>query len=309
MKHMSTSTLVKTPHLENTLAPTPASSGRSLTSKITHEPLVHFLLVGSLILTASTIVSKHRNNADRRIVIDKSLVMHFVTLYEAQMGALPSQSQVNGMIDDYIRQEVQFREAKRMGLDKDDEIVRRRLASKFDFLERDLVAVPDPSTEDLERYYYNHQKDFLQPPRVSFTHIYFSPDHGGDPAARFRAEETLIKLQSKRVTRAPDLGDRFALQTDYSDFERLDLVQQFGDSPIVERVFRSTIRQWNGPVRSGYGWHLIYVAHREEASLPPLDEVRDKVKAAYIDRMKEKTNREKYDALQKGYIIERAYLR
>jgi parvulin-like peptidyl-prolyl isomerase len=105
------------------------------------------------------------------------------------------------------------------------------------------------------------------------------------------------------------LGDRFALQTDYSDFERLDLVQQFGDSPIVESVFRSTVRQWSGPVRSGYGWHLIYVSHREDASLPRLDEVRDKVKAAYIDRMKEKTNREKYDALQKGYIIERAYLR
>jgi len=274
-----------------------------------HEPLVHFLLLGGLIFAASAIVTEHRDNAARRIVIDKNLVVHFITLYEAQMGTPPSRSQLDGMIDDYVREEVQFREAKRMGLDTDDEIVRRRLASKFAFLQRDLVAVPEPSAEGLQRYYDSHPNDFLQPATVTFTHIYFSPDHGGDAVAYSRAQQALTKLQSEAVTRAPELGDRFPLQTDYGDVQRHDLLQQIGDSPIVEKAFTTPTQQWAGPVRSGYGWHLVYVSHREEASVPPLREVQDKVAAAYVEDMKEKANKAKYDDFAKKYVVERDYLR
>jgi peptidyl-prolyl cis-trans isomerase C len=304
---MSSLTFIRTRNFD--VATALARGNRYSLRKIVHEPLVHFLLLGVLIFAASAIVNKHREDAARRIVIDENLVMHFVTLYEAQMGAIPSKSQLDAMIEGYIREEVQFREAKRMGLDNDDQIVRRRMASKFDFLQRDLVAVPDPSGEELRRYYESHQKDFLQSASVTFTHIYFSPDHGGDLEAHSRAEQALAKLQSESVTRAPGLGDRFALQTDYAGVARLDLVQQFGDKPIVESLFTNPVNRWSGPVRSGYGWHLIYVSHREEAKVPPLNEIQNKVRMAYMDAAKEKANQEKYDALQKQYIIERAFLR
>jgi len=306
---MSTSTLIQTEHSEVAVADAPAKARNNIFLEIAKEPLVHFLLLGALILAGSAIVSKHRGDAARRIVIDKNLVSHFITLYQAQMGTLPSKNQLDGMIEDYIREEVEFREAKRTGIDKDDEIVRRRLASKFDFIQRDLLAVPDPSAEELQRYYANHQKDFLKPASVTFTHIYFSPDHGGDAIARSRAEQTLIKLQSGLATRAPGLGDPFPLQADYADVQRLDLLQQFGDSPIVDSVFVVPINRWAGPVRSGYGWHLMYVSHREEANAPPLEEIRDKVKAAYIDDVKEKANQEKFEALEKQYVIDRTYKR
>jgi parvulin-like peptidyl-prolyl isomerase len=275
--------------------------------KIVHEPLIHFLLLGAVILVASTMVNQRRDNAARTVVIDKNLVTHLIIIYEAQIGTPPSKKQLDSMIEGYIREEMQFREAKRMGLDKDDEIVRRRLASKFDFLQRDVVAVPDPSEEQLRRYFNSHQNAFLQPATVTFTHVYFSPDQEGDLAAQSRAEQTLTKLRSGSATRAPNLGDRFPLQTDYAGFARLDLVQQFGDSPIVDCVFATPLNQWSGPVRSGYGWHLVYVSHREEANVPPLEEIHDRLRAAYIGDVKEKANQEKYDALEKQYIIERTY--
>jgi hypothetical protein len=302
-------TFIRTGHPEAAVAGKSARRIRSVVRRIVREPLVHFLLLGVLIFAASALATKHRDNAAQRIVIDKNLVVHFITLYEAQMGTPPSRSQLDGMIDDYVREEVQFREAKRMGLDTDDEIVRRRLASKFAFLQRDLVAVPEPPAEELQHYYDSHRNDFLQPASVTFTHIYFSPDHGGDAVAYSRAEQALTKLQSRAVTRAPELGDRFPLQTDYGDVQRLDLVQQFGGSPIVEKAFVTPTKQWAGPVRSGYGWHLVYVSHREEASVPPLKEIQDKVRAAYVEDMKEKANKAKYDALAKEYVVERAYLR
>ena len=306
---MSASTFLRTEHFEAAVANASARDRRHIVGKIVHEPLVHFLLLGALIFAASAIVNKHRDDAARRIVVDKNLIVHFIALYQAQMGTLPSKNQLDSMIEGYIREEVQFREAKRMGLDKDDEIIRRRLASKFDFLQRDLVAVPDPSIEELRRYYDSHRKDFLQPASVTFTHIYFSPDHGGDAAARLRAERAFLTVRSGSVARAPDLGDRFPLQVDYAGLSRLDLVQQFGDSQFVDCVLANPINRWNGPVRSGYGWHLVYVSHRDEAKVPAFAEIRDKVKAAYMDAAKEKANEEKYDALAKKYVIERDYRR
>lgn len=306
---MSASTITQTKHSDAVVTKEPARGTMAALRKMMREPLVHFLLLGALILATSGIVARYRNDAARRIVIDKNLVVHFITLYQAQMGTIPSKSQLDGMIEDYIREEVEFREAKRMGLDKGDEIVRRRLASKYDFLQRDLVTVPDPSADELQRYYAAHQKDFLQPASVTFTHIYFSPDHGGDAAARSRAEQVLVKLQSGRDTRAPGMGDPFPLQADYAEVQRLDLLQQFGDSPIVDRVFAAPINRWTGPVRSGYGWHLVCVSHREEPNVPPLKEIHDKVKSAYIDDMKEKANQKKFEALEKQYAIDRSYER
>jgi hypothetical protein len=304
---MSASTTIQPGHSETADENAPARGTRRALWKIAHEPLVHFLLLGALIFVASSIVSKHRDDTAHRIVIDKNLVVHFITLYQAQMGAIPSKTQLDGMIDDYIHEEIGFREAKRMGLDKDDEIVRRRLASKFAFLQSDLVTVSDPSAEELRRYYDSHQKNFLEPASVTFTHIYFSPDHGGDAAAFSRAQQTLTRLRTGTV-RAPGLGDRFPLQMDYAGLARLDLVQQFGDSPIVDSVFAIPVGRWSGPVRSGYGWHLVYVSHRQEATVPPLQEIQDKVKAAYIGDAKEKANQARYDALAKQYVVERAYL-
>jgi hypothetical protein len=273
------------------------------------EPLVHFLVLGAVIFAVATLVAKRRDAAARRIVVDETVVRHLVTLHEAQIGSPPSRAQVDAMIDAYIREEVQFREAKRMGLDQDDEIVRRRLASKFDFLHRDLVRVADPSAEEVRGFYERHTTDFIQPATVSFTHIYFSPDRGGDQAAHARAQQTLLTLRSTHVTRAPDLGDRFALQTDYAGAARLDLTQQFGDTPIAESVFSGPVNQWSGPVRSGYGWHLFYISRRDEARVPPLQQIRDTVKAAYVEAEKARANQQEYEALAKQYAVERTYLR
>jgi hypothetical protein len=304
-----TATFTGTEQAEALPARLPERARTEFWRSLAHEPLVHFLLLGALIFAASAIVSKRRDDSARRIIIDQSVVRHLVTLYAAQMGAVPSRGQLDAMINEYIREEMQFREAKRLGLDADDEIIRRRLASKFDFLHRDLATVADPSAEEVRRFYESHATDFTQPATVSFTHIYFSPDRGGDQAAHTRAGQALRTLQSEHATRAPNFGDRFPLQTDYAGMARLDLTQQFGDTPIVESLLSSPVNQWSGPVRSGYGWHLFYISHRDETRVPPLKDIQDAVKAAYVDAAKARANQEQYDALAKQYTVERTYLR
>jgi peptidyl-prolyl cis-trans isomerase C len=270
---------------------------------------VQFLALGGLLFAASALVEARRDGAARRIVVDDTVVKRLAALYQAQIGRPPSREQLEALVEQHVREEVQFREARRLGLDKDDEIVRRRLASKLDFLERDTATVPEPSAGELQRYYAAHEKDFVQPATAAFTHVYFSPDRGGDSAARARAEKALAALQASRRARAPELGDPFPLQTDFAGVARLDVAQQFGSEPMAESVFAGPLERWSGPVRSGYGWHLVYVSRREDARVPPLAEVLDKVEAACVDAAKEQANRERYAALEKRYVVERTYRR
>jgi hypothetical protein len=266
-------------------------------------------VLGGLLFAASAFLDARRDDAARRIVVDDAVVKRLAALYEAQLGRPPSREQLEALVDQHVREEVQFREARRMGLDKDDEIVRRRLASKLDFLERDTAAVREPSAAELERYFEAHSTDFVQPATAAFSHVYFSPDRGGDAAARARAETALATLQKGRRTRAPELGDPFPLQTDFAGVARLDVAQQFGSDPMAESVFAGPLGRWSEPVRSGYGWHLVYVSRREDARVPPLAEVQEKVKAACVDAAKEQANRERYAALEKRYVVERTYRR
>ena len=280
---------------------------RHVLGHVVREPLVHFFLLGVLIFAGSAVVTASHDDAARRIVVDAPLVRHLAGRYESQMGMPPTKSQLDALIEDYIQEELRFREAKRLELDKDDEIIRRRLASKFDFLQGDPGAVREPTAPEIQAYYDAHQQEFAQPATATFTHVYFSPDRDGEPGARARAEEALAALASTTVTRAPERGDPFSLQIDFVDVRRLDVVQAFGENSLADAVFGGAVARWLGPVRSGYGWHLVYVSRREEPHVLPLAEIREKVQAAYLDAVRAHAARERDAALERRYIVERAY--
>jgi parvulin-like peptidyl-prolyl isomerase len=285
--------------------PMPERRARELVKTIVREPLVHFLLLGVLIFGVAALWSARREDAARRIVVDQALVRHLAARYEAQLGAAPSKAQLASLIDDYVREEVRVREAKRLGLDQDDEIVRRRLASKYDFLQSDLARPREPTPAKLAQYYERHRQEFAEPAAVTFTHVYFSPDRDGEAAARARAASALAALAATNVTRAPERGDPFPLQSDYASAGRLEVVQQFGDNELVVTLFTGPVGRWLGPVRSGYGWHLVYVSERDDSRIPPLDAIRERVTTAYLDAAREQAVRERDAALERRYVIVR----
>jgi hypothetical protein len=273
----------------------------------TREPLVHFALLAALIFGGSALVTARRDDAQRRIVVDQARVRQLSARFEAQMGSPPTEAQQNALIEDYVQEEIRFREAKRLGLDQDDEIVRRRLASKFDFLQADVPAARAPTSAELERFYASHGADFAESARVTFTHVYFSPDRDGSDAARVRAEKVLATLVTTPATRAPELGDRFALQTDFGHVSRLDVVQTFGDASLADAIFSAPVGRWMGPLRSGYGWHLAYVSARDAEHVPPLGQIRDKVVAAYLSSASDAARRDRDGAVERRYVVERRY--
>jgi len=279
--------------------------------KLTHlftEPFVQFIILGGLLFLLVSYVQHKNDSASRQITVDGERVAQMLVNYKSQTGNLPTKQQLDAMIDNYIREEISYREATKMGLDKDDEIIRRRLSQKFDFLQTDLKEVATATEQELEQFYQNNPALFQKEGTVSFSHIYFTTDKSTDSIAKQRALAVLQQLQHTSLQHAPEKGDRFALQYDYTNQAAVDVQQNFGNTQMQKELFNVPLNTWAGPVHSGYGWHLIYVSKRDSAAVIPFASVKEEVKTAFTETAKAAQNKKVFDQLNSKYIINRAYL-
>jgi hypothetical protein len=244
--------------------------------KILREPLVHFVAAGCVLFVMG--VALRGPSDTHRIVVTAQRKVQLAKRYQLQFGAEPDSATLNELVDSDIHDEMLFREGLALGLDKDDEIVRRRIIQKMRFLMEDLHAPPEPTPAQLEVYYRAHPERYILPARATFTHIYFSAARG-DSNARSRAAAALRVASSLS---ARDLGDPFPDLLDFAQYDRAQVERLFGTTDFAAAVFSTSPGKWVGPLRSAYGWHLLYVKSREEAHAQPLAAVRDKVRADYL---------------------------
>ncbi len=270
---------------------------------IGREPFFQFIALGAVLFAASEYLEARSNFA--RIDISHAQVEGIKNNYRLQYGASPSADQLNDLVDQFIKEEVFYHEALRLKLDQDDEIIRRRLVQKYEFLQQDLGTPKDPSAAELRVYYDSHHKNYEIPERLTFSQVFFSVDREGDDAARARAERALAELTRLRVTRAPEDGDSFPGAVDYAGATPTQVRRAFGASALSEAIFEAPAGTWSGPFRSGFGWHLVYVSAREPAGVAPYEAVEDAVRRDYVDAERSARNAEALDALKKHFTIVR----
>jgi parvulin-like peptidyl-prolyl isomerase len=276
--------------------------------RIFSEPLLQFFILGSLLYVLVSFVRSNKDRESKEIVIDNDRIGLLIENYKNQMGVLPVKQQLDAMIENYIHEEIAFREAKKMGLDKDDEIIRRRLSQKFDFLKTDLEEIHAPTEQQLKDFYKNKPSLFQTEGTVNFSHIFFTTDNSNDSIAKQRALAALQQLRNTATQRAPEKGDHFALQYDYTEQTQLDIIQNFGDQPILDSLFRCPVHTWTGPVKSGYGWHLLYILKRDEATIMPFEVNKDFIKTKYKEAIKDEQNRKAFEQVESNYTVKRTYL-
>ncbi|MBU1375015.1 MAG: peptidyl-prolyl cis-trans isomerase [Alphaproteobacteria bacterium] len=266
-------------------------------ARILREPLLHFFVVGLVLFGAG---QAWRTAHDRhRIVVTPERVAELSEKYRLQFGQTPSPAELEGVVERYAREEALFREGVALGLDRDDEIVRRRIAQKVEFLHQDRALPATPSESRLETWFDAHAADYATPVRTSFAHLYFSPDRPGDPEAR--AKQALAVLQNGGAVEADPFPDQ-------SEFVRLapDAARRlFGDSDMARRLETAPLGAWSGPYRSGYGWHLVRALAREPAGKPAFAEVKDRVHEDYMANAQRTANTEAIDRLLGRYRIVR----
>jgi peptidyl-prolyl cis-trans isomerase C len=292
------------PVADTSISSSQARNLRANLRRLTREPFLQFLALGALIFAVSHVAQRARAASERRIVVDAQLVHRIVQTSQAQSGFTPDPVTLERLVDNYIDDQVMYREALRLGLDQDDEIIRRRLIQKVQFLQHDLATVPAPTESELHTYYGTHPELFTPATSVSFEQRYFSADHGGWTKAEGRARHTLDQLRQGAVSSALT-DDPFPFQIPSEQLTHADAARVFGDTAIVEALFNTAEAQWSEPVRSAYGWHLIKVSHREAANVPAFSQVQAQVKAAYLQEQTQATQQRELAALRERYDIVR----
>lgn len=271
-------------------------------SRLIREPLLHFLVAGLVLFCAGQIYREQ--TSPYRIEMTPRREAELAERYVLQFGGRPDAATLRTLVEQDIHQEILFREGMRLQLDQGDEIVRRRIVQKAQFLLQDTQAPAEPTEVQLQTYFSVHASDYLSPQRVTFSHVYFSTDRG-DEAARSRAAAVRETLTDGR-SRAPDLGDPFPDLYDFSGYDADEVARVFGHTELSTAVMSAPPGRWAGPFRSSYGWHLIYVQTRDPSRSPAFAAVRERVREDYLRAEQGRLNAAAFAKLAAKYRVVQA---
>jgi peptidyl-prolyl cis-trans isomerase C len=273
--------------------------------RLLREPLVHFLLIGAVLFGLYDVTQSGRfttaSSKEIRLSLDE--IAQLTLLYQSQWRRPPTPQELARMVENKVQQEILYREALAMGLDKDDEIVKRRMAQKMQFLAEDVAAAREPTTAELRSWFEQNSAKFAQPPRLSFRHLYFAPDRRG-PRARIDAELALAKLEGQPVDAkiAGSLADPFMFQEYYRDRAPDYLGKEFGPQ-FALAVAKLPPSSWQGPIESGFGWHLVFVDTVIPGRVPAFEEVEPDVRTAWLGEQKALAWEKAYKEMRANYTV------
>jgi len=266
------------------------------------EPLVHFLLLGTVLFAVFAVTSKPTETPPGRITVTRGTIEHLATAFSRTWQRPPTAQELRGLIDSHIREEVYYRAALAMKLDRDDTVVRRRLQQKLEYLSEDIAALSEPSDDDLRAFMQANAERFRSEQRFTFTHIYLKPGDRPEGMAE-KAALLLATLADKHP--GDDLskfGDRFLLDSRFDAVGAGELAKLFGDG-FVARLKELPQGLWAGPIDSGYGLHLVFVEARTDGSPRAFEDIRGTVLREWTDQRRKEARETFYRTLLGSYEI------
>jgi peptidyl-prolyl cis-trans isomerase C len=270
------------------------------------EPLLHFFLLGGLIFVLNALFGNSKYIPENNeILVTNSLINSRVNQFAMQMGRPASKEEVIGFIDKYIHEEVLSREAKLLGLDNDDIVIRRRLVQKMEFMSGEFSVVSEPTLAQLEAYFEKNSEAYKKPAAISFYQVFINSQDLSEQELNSKADAVMRDLG--QIENTPDLssnyGDRTMLSNQFTRVTYDKLFQSFGDEIFVEEIQKAPEQEWSGPLKSAYGHHLVFITEKTESAIPVFSEVAVEVNQDFLDFKKRKANEEFFAQMQERYII------
>ena len=259
---------------------------QSIFFRLRKEPLIKFLIISIGIYMAYGFYGKVDADilaSDNTVTITAREINMMAFGWQQRYNREPTEEELQRLIDTRVRETVLYEEAKKMGLDKDDVVIKRRVVLQYRNLIEGLIIPPDPTAEELSTYYQENIAAYIPDEVLSFVQIFFDPDKREETTLD-DAEKTLVELQNRNAL--PDnyrgYGDNFMLANVYTDVNPLEIRKYFGTG-FTESVMQLEPNEWVGPVLSGYGTHLVYINSKQVPEAPLLEAVRDEVLADYLE--------------------------
>jgi len=267
--------------------------------RLLKEPLVHFLLLGGAVFAVFALTRDPADAAPRdEIVITAGQIRQQEVVFEKTWQRPPTPTELENVIEARVREEVYLREALAAGLDKDDAIVRRRMKQKLEFMLEDIAGQVTPTEQELQAFLDENADRFRSEAAFTFRHVYVSTDKRKDAAED--ARRLLARLKNGET----DLeGDRLMMvEPAFRDAPQREVTRAFGRG-FAAGLLEIPTGAWSGPIRSGYGLHLVFLESRTRGEAATLDDVRDAVAREWSVARRREMNEDLYRELRKKYSI------
>jgi len=283
--------------LSSSASSTPGKQRR--VARLLREPLVHFLFLGALLFVAYDFFNGDRGVGGNRIVVDDGVVANIVQRYAAVWQRQPTAEELRGLIDSYIHEEVLYREGVAMGLQDDDIVVKRRVRQKLDVLAEESGRESPPTDADLQAYLDKHAADYALPTEMSFEQVMF------DPEKHARQIKVVLTKARTDLTNGVDImsiGDMTMLPRRETRTPTERIARDFGED-FAQALTSLPVGAWQGPVRSGYGLHLVRVTERILGRPAKLSEARAAVERDWEHDRRIKAADDYYRNALKNYQV------
>ena len=277
---------------------------RQISLRFLRDPLFHFLVLGAALFMVYSAVNGTAGAPADRIVVDETQALRLADQFQRTWMRLPTRQELQGLAEDFVKEEILYREAQALGLDQDDLVIRRRLRQKMEFLNADLVEPQAPTDAQLQAYFDANQDRFRRPDRFSFQQIYFNPDkRSGD--VKQTAVELLVDLNTDPALAADpnSLGDATMLPAQLDGVTQREVNNTFGGG-FAKDIEDLPLGQWSGPYESSYGLHLVRIDTREAGDLPAVAEIRPVLEREWRTERRKAANERFYESLRARYNIE-----
>ncbi len=269
--------------------------------KLLKEPLVHFLALGAVLFGIGILRGDAAEPSANRITLTPGVAERLMEGFRRTWQRPPTEDEFRGLIEDYLKEEVLYREALAMGLDRDDQIIRRRMRQKLEFFTADLVESFEPTDEELQAYLDANPDPYRQETIVSFTQVFLR--EGSDAEEdRARARSMLEYLRTTPNADARMLGDAFMYPAVHRDMSERDVLNVFGDE-FATQLAELPVGEWSGPVPSAFGLHVARVDALELGRSSELHEVRDAVHRDLMSKRTREAEQLYFEGLLSQYTV------
>ncbi|MFT5500657.1 MAG: hypothetical protein ACI88G_000790 [Woeseiaceae bacterium] len=270
----------------------------SIINKFLREPLVHFFLLGAALFVAYGWLDQDTRSAPDEIVIHAVRINNLAATFAKTWSRPPTSKEMQGLIDAWVREEVLYREGIAVGFDRNDPIIRRRVAQKMTFVSDGLV--PEiPLEEELQAWLDEHVSDYMIPAVYSFSQVYFDPQRHGENLQMVlsSAENALASGVERNLP-----GDRTMLPAEMVQTSETEVRRTFGQQ-FADGLATLEAGVWAGPLSSGYGVHFVRINDFVSGRKPSLDEVRSAVKRDVLKNVADEIGETFYQALRDRYTV------
>jgi hypothetical protein len=259
------------------------------------QPLVHFFVLGAVLFVLFGVVNDDTGNAPGEIVVDANRIEALVVRFERTWQRPPTQQELEGLVDGWVREEILYREGLALGLDRDDPVVRRRMAQKVDFMIDSGSRAPEE--EELAEWFEARAEDYRVPPQYAFEQVFFSPERHDDLAAAVR--QALAALDAGVA--APESDP--TLLPGRVDLTGVPQISRIFGADFADGLAAQPVERWAGPVHSSYGLHLVRIDEKVPAYVPTLDDVRAAVERDWLQSKSEQAKARFLQALLERYEV------